>query len=360
MEPDTPRSGADPTARFPLARPVAGRGPDERRSLFYPVPVAGLRADLVTGFDLYLATQGGEKFVLYRRSDFVFTNQHRAKLEESGVRDLFIAGQDRDAYLGYLETNLEEIVGDASVPTDQKSLIVYECSAALVREALRRPWAVENHTRTKRLVHTTVSHLLRGPEHIASMIRLLAADYRLYTHSVNVCVLGLGLAERMGLSADELRDLGAGLLFHDVGLADIHPGILAKHARREPMTADEQAVYCTHPQRGVDLLKRAQQFPACTLAVVQQHHERCNGQGYPAALRGGRIHLYAKIAAVADVFDSLTTCGPAEHTATSFEALTIMQGEMLRELHVDLLRGFILMLGRAAAQGGAEAADMVA
>ncbi len=348
MEPDTPQPRPDPAARFPLARPVAGHGPDERRSLFYPVPVAGLRTDLVTGFDLYLRTQDGEKFILYRRSDFVFTAAHRAKLEESRVRDLYIAGQARDAYLAYLETNLEEIVTDPAVPADQKSAIVYECSAALVREALRRPWAGENHTRTRRVVHATVSHLLRGPEHLASMIRLLATDYRLYSHSVNVCVLGLGLAERVGLSGDEMRELGAGLLLHDVGLSDISPGILTKHARREPMTADETAAYQMHPQRGFDLLRRAPQFPPSTLAVVQQHHERCDGQGYPAGLRGSRIHLYAKIAAVADAFDSQTTCGPLESVTTSFEALTFMQGDMRRGFHGDLLRQLIMMLGRTA------------
>jgi len=357
MEPDLSHPGADPTARFPLARPVAGRGPDERRSLFYAVPVAGLRTDLVTGFDLYLRTQNGEKFILYRRSDFVFTNAHRTKLEESQVTDLYIAGQARDAYLAYLETNLEEIVADPAVPTDQKSAIVYECSAALVREALRRPWAGENHTRTRRVVHSTVSHLLRGPDQLTSMIRLLATDYRLYSHSVNVTVLGLGLAERTGLSADEMRDLGTGLLLHDVGLAEISPGILAKHARREPMTADELAAYQLHPQRGFDILRRTPQFSPSTLAVVQQHHEQCNGQGYPAALRASRIHLYAKIAALADVFDSLTTCGPLESVTTSFAALTIMQHELRPEFHGDLLRSLIVMLGRATPSAEARTED---
>jgi HD-GYP domain-containing protein (c-di-GMP phosphodiesterase class II) len=356
MGADPQYPGPEPTARFPLSQPVAGRGPDDRRSLFYPVPMAGLRMDLVTGFDLYLRTLDGGKFILYRRSDFVFSATHRAKLEESGVRDLYIAGQDRDAYLAYLENNLEEIVADSQLPTDQKSAIVYDCSAALVREALRRPWAGENHTRTKRVVGVTVSHILRDPNHIASMIGLLATDYRLYSHSVNVCVLGLGLAERAGLSADELRDLGAGLLLHDVGLAEISPNILAKHAHREPLTADEQAAYQLHPHRGVDLLRRTPQFSPSTLAVVQQHHERCDGQGYPAGLRSPRIHMYAKIAAVADAFDSLTTCCPPDHVTTSFEALTTMQGEMRREFHADLLRSLIVMLGRGTSSATASEA----
>ncbi len=353
---DAPAVGSEPSTGALPNGTVAGRGPDDRRSFFYPVPVASLLTDLVTGFDLYMRTPSGDKFYLYRRSDFVLTGDHRRKLQNSGVRDLYIACQDRDTYLKYMEKNLGQVVGDPAVPPAQKSAIIYDCSSALVRDALRRPWDGENHQRTKRLVRSTVSHLLRGPEHVTSMVRLLATDYRLYTHSVNVCVLGLGLAERTGLSSEEMRELGMGLLLHDAGLADLSPAIVAKHARGEALSEDEEKAYRMHCQRGVDLLRRTQQLPPCTLAVVLQHHERCNGQGYPAAVRGSHIHLYAKIAAVADAFDSLTTCGRSGQVRTSFEALALMQGEMLREFHADLLRSLILMLGRVATQDQASPA----
>ncbi len=341
---DTPAA----TAILRHLKPVTGTDANNRRTQFFAIPVAGLRLDLVTGFDLYMRGSSAGKFVLYRRGEFVFTEQHRQTLEESRVRYLYVTREDQGLYAAYLENNIEEIVTDPSLESDQKSAMVYTCSSWMVRDLLQRPWAGENHRRAKRMVHNTVAHLLRGPGHLDSMVRMLETDYRLFTHAVNVCVLGLGLGERAGLSIDELNELGTGLLLHDLGLSEMSPTIIGKLSRGETLTETEQEAFENHPQTGVDLLKRTQKFGPAVQAVVLQHHERSTGDGYPQGLRAPRIHLYAKICGLVDMFDVLTTGAGHQERLDTFAALQCMRKTMRRQFHPELLRLFILMLGRPA------------
>jgi HD-GYP domain-containing protein (c-di-GMP phosphodiesterase class II) len=103
---------------------------------------------------------------------------------------------------------------------------------------------------------------------------------------------------------DRLAPLGVGLLLHDIGKLAVPSQILQKPG---PLTDDEWQAMRAHPLLGVQILKKAEGISPLSRAVVRSHHERWNGTGYPDKQSGVDIHQFARIAAVADVFDALTS-----------------------------------------------------
>jgi HD-GYP domain-containing protein (c-di-GMP phosphodiesterase class II) len=163
-----------------------------------------------------------------------------------------------------------------------------------------------------------VDDLLNCPDAALALDDLSAFDDYTHRHSVQVTLLGLLIARRAWTKdgwtdfrgkrrhdrlESRLRKLGLGLLVHDVGKLAVPPEILNKPGR---LTDDEMAVMKTHPVAGAELLRPADLSPLA-LSVVRDHHERIDGSGYPEGLVGAQVQEFARIAAVADVYDAITS-----------------------------------------------------
>ncbi len=134
-------------------------------------------------------------------------------------------------------------------------------------------------------------------------------------HSCRVCRYSLEIARAMGLSDRQLRSLARGAYLHDVGKLGVADGILLKPG---PLTAEERTLMQQHVQLGFELVKGIP-FLADAAEIIVAHHERYDGQGYPRGLRGVEIPQSARIFAVADAFDAITSDRPYRR-ASSFEA----------------------------------------
>ena len=121
-------------------------------------------------------------------------------------------------------------------------------------------------------------------------------------HSIGATVLGL-LVGRKLVSQDALEDLATGLFLQDIGKLALPPRLVHKEG---PLAPDEWELMMQHPLLGLQFL-RDDAIPAGAKAVVRSHHERWDGTGYPSGLVRDEISLYARIAAVADVFDAVTS-----------------------------------------------------
>ena len=121
-------------------------------------------------------------------------------------------------------------------------------------------------------------------------------------HSIDATVLGL-LVGRKLVSQDALEDLATGLFLQDIGKLALPPRLVHKEG---PLAPDEWELMMQHPLLGLQFL-RDDAIPAGAKAVVRSHHERWDGTGYPSGLVRDEISLYARIAAVADVFDAVTS-----------------------------------------------------
>jgi HD-GYP domain-containing protein (c-di-GMP phosphodiesterase class II) len=121
-------------------------------------------------------------------------------------------------------------------------------------------------------------------------------------HSIGATVIGLLTGRRL-LPEEQLGELGFGLFLQDIGMLALPPALVQKP---DPLQPDERALMMQHPLLGLEFL-RDDSIGAAAKSIVRSHHERWNGSGYPSGLVGEEITLFARIAAVADVFDAVTS-----------------------------------------------------
>ncbi|MCC7410288.1 MAG: HD-GYP domain-containing protein [Gammaproteobacteria bacterium] len=157
------------------------------------------------------------------------------------------------------------------------------------------------------LVEEISASVMRNPSALISLARLKTADDYTYMHSVAVCALMIALARQLGLDQAQTREAGVAGLIHDLGKAVIPLEILNKPGK---LTDDEFARIKTHPVEGHRMLSEAGGAGEMSLDVCLHHHEKVDGGGYPDRLSGEAISLYAKMGAVCDVYDAITSNRP--------------------------------------------------
>jgi putative nucleotidyltransferase with HDIG domain len=157
------------------------------------------------------------------------------------------------------------------------------------------------------LVDDISRSVFRNPGALVSLARLKTKDDYTYMHSVAVCALMVSLARQLGHDDAACRDAGLAGLLHDLGKAAMPLDILNKPDKLSP---EEFAVIKSHPVRGHQMLLEGQGAPAAALDVCLHHHERVDGQGYPHGLVGDRLSLLARMGAVCDVYDAITSNRP--------------------------------------------------
>ncbi len=157
------------------------------------------------------------------------------------------------------------------------------------------------------IVDEVASSLARNPSAFVSLARLKTKDDYTYMHSVAVCGLMVALARHLGLPDDQVREAGLAGLLHDVGKMQMPLTVLNKPGA---LTDAEFDVMRSHPERGWELLKDGAKVPAAALDVCLHHHEKMDGSGYPHKLAGEQISLFARMGAVCDVYDAITSTRP--------------------------------------------------
>ncbi|ARK31964.1 HD-GYP domain-containing protein [Halalkalibacter krulwichiae] len=162
-------------------------------------------------------------------------------------------------------------------------------------------------------------------------------DSYIFTHSLNVTVYTLRLAIELGFSDKQLMEIGLGALLHDVGKMAIPVEILNKPDR---LTDEEYQMIKSHARAGYDLLRNVPNVSLVTAHCALQHHERPDGTGYPQGLKGNEIHLYAKIIAVADVFDAVTSNRIYRKPMLPHEGLELLYSGVGHQFEHSLVEAF--------------------
>lgn len=143
-------------------------------------------------------------------------------------------------------------------------------------------------------------------------------------HSDRVSEYSVLIGEKLGLPAEQIKTLRIGGLFHDIGKIGIPDSILLKESR---LTDDEYSEIKNHPSIGAHILCDAEVFKDI-IPIVKHHHERYDGKGYPGQLKGEDIPYFARIAAVADAFDAMTS----KRTYRDSLPLDVVRGEIEKNL----------------------------
>lgn len=157
----------------------------------------------------------------------------------------------------------------------------------------------------KGVVSKMMRQLLKNRAIMVDLVDIRCLDDYLFSHCVNVCVLSLVTAIHLGYDETTLSILGMGAILHDMGKTMIPKDILDKPGK---LTDEEYEIVKMHPLHGYELLRNSKP-PVNNLSALLslQHHERFNGEGYPAGLSKEEIHNLSQIVGMADMFDAMTS-----------------------------------------------------
>ncbi len=163
---------------------------------------------------------------------------------------------------------------------------------------------------------------IKSNKHAMLMLSTIyVRDLYLYTHSLNVALYSISMGLANGYNQQQLMELGLGALLHDIGKTKIPLSILEKE---EPLTDEEFELIKKHAEYGFEILRKEYEIPLVASHIAYQHHERLNGTGYPRGIKESEIHEYAKIVAIADVYDALTSKRVYKEPTLPHEALEFL------------------------------------
>lgn len=224
-----------------------------------------------------------------------------AKTEAEVAREAeaLLLGADK-AVVGERVSLDDEIQTAAKLCAKAKEAVIEMFSDARMGRAIQVEQA-------RSLVEEISNSVLRQPHALISLARLKNADEYTYMHSVAVCALMIALARQLNFDEEMVREAGFAGLLHDLGKVGIPMKVLNKPGK---LTDAEFSVVKSHPEVGARILMENYDVSPMVLDVCLHHHEKMDGTGYPFGLKGDTISLFAKMGAVCDVYDAITSNRP--------------------------------------------------
>lgn len=194
----------------------------------------------------------------------------------------------------------------------------------------------------RELADRLAENIVKNENALVWLTQLKNRDEYTSMHSINVSVLSLLFGRFLGLDEEELSHLGLGALLHDIGKMRVPPHILNKPGSLDPA---ESEIMRRHPEFGHAILKEHPELHLAVLHIALSHHERFDGTGYPAGLRGNALNHYALLVSIIDFYDAVTS-DRAYHIAISpHEALNMIYARAAKSFPRELVEAFIQCLG---------------
>jgi len=229
----------------------------------------------------------------------------------------------------------EEIQQATEIERETRALISTAMEDARMGRSLDGPG-------TRKIVGEMVDSIIRNPDALVWFLHLKNKDEYTAMHSLRTCILALAFGRHMELPKDTLTLLGVGALLHDIGKVMIPSEILDKPGN---LTRDEFEIMKTHVPLGVEILENAKGIPPMAIELARRHHERYNGTGYMAGLRGNEIGDFGMIAAIVDQYDAMVSPHVYREARSPYDTLRGMYELRNTEFHGGLVEQFIQCMG---------------
>ena len=296
------------------------------------------------------------------RSKFLLqSTKDLQRIQASGIRELWIdASKGLDVDPGVHSESVEQVAAEADerlsavvaapsgdhCPLDEeiarasklcaraKQAVVSMFGDARMGRALEFEQAEE-------LVGEISDSLLRHPNALISLARLKNADEYTYMHSVAVCALMIALARQLDLDEAQVREAGLAGMLHDIGKMAVPWALLNKPGK---LTDDEFVTMRKHPLAGREILLAGKQASALVQDVCLHHHEKVDGSGYPHRLVGEQISLFARMGAVCDVYDAISSDRPYKKGWSPAESIHKM-AEWKGHFDEGVFQAFVKVMG---------------
>ncbi len=256
-------------------------------------------------FDLYIRPSPETPPCLYRESSYPLEQEDLDRLAAQGVDRLYIPAAKSGAYQTYLR---EVVVKNEELRPAQRFVLLKKANRSLFEAAFRSTKATAMIEFAEEFGEQLVDVVCHRETMLYRLFSVMDHDYYTYTHVTNVAAYAVSLAHWLHIRKPaDLTSIAMGALLHDFGKRHIPVAVLNKKDRLDPQ---ERVVMQGHVTAGFDELSRRDDVEWGQLMMVYQHHERVNGRGYPVGVTAREIEPWARICAIADVFDALTSERP--------------------------------------------------
>jgi response regulator RpfG family c-di-GMP phosphodiesterase len=328
---------------------------------YFPINLSQLTPNGSHPFDIYLQIEG--RFILFRPAEELLSSGKFLQLMEKNQMRLWVPKNQRLIWNEYLAKKILS----SNTSTEEKAIAIKETAWANITDLYNKEDIGETLQESHTLISTMIEYISSEPKGISNLLLLSAHDSYTYNHSLDVAVYCIAIAQRLFKGEDEMIfNAGLGGLLHDIGKRKVSQSIINKPG---PLTDDEWTIMKKHPGYGKFCLEDAissnkenpdaqslqkenqksgrivvptplQTLPESVLAVVYQHHESCDGSGYPENLSKDEIDPLAKIAALADVFDALTTNRSYSKAMSFQEAMDLMVEKISHRFDPEMFKLF--------------------
>jgi len=238
--------------------------------------------------------------------------------------------------------------GELQVSREKSAVRMYFAGIYLLKDVFekQKQHGAFNLNLTKRWMQSIFNHIVDDESFVYGLTNIKNYDEYTLNHSINVCILAVALGRRLGLSREELSDLGVSSFLHDLGKMEVPKEILDKPAK---LNREERSIVEGHVHEGAEKLielKSARRLPLRAVQVALEHHLKVDMSGYPKYVRKKSISLFSKIVKIVDYFDAITTKRVYRpKVLTREEALTMMREKSGDEFDPLLLKVFVSMIG---------------
>lgn len=305
-------------------------------SQYFRIRLSTIRPDKKTAFDIFVLIDN--KMVLYRRAgEGLFQDKIESLHSRDTGNSFFVKIADRDTYRSWVK---EEINSD-NIDNKQKANILRESSLAIMEDLFENPDVNKALDESKPIINDFLTFMDQAPESVGYLLSLSGHDFYTYNHSLDVSIYSLGLGKVLGFDQKLLEELGLGCLFHDIGKRNVALEILCK---RGPLDDAEWEQMKRHPQYGLVILNQNDTISDGIKAACFEHHESWTGNGYPQQISGHDIHPFARIVAICDTYDAMTTQRSYNVPLKPTEALTMMRDKLAGRYDPEMLKAMYSVL----------------
>ncbi|MFT9496417.1 HD-GYP domain-containing protein [Anaerosolibacter sp.] len=264
------------------------------------------------------------------------------KVEENGISMIYINDEYSD---NEIEDIVEPKIRIAAVNALRETFTSFEKSnqeskgkVNSLKERQMLKQRDDYFQNLNKLAKNIVDEISSAKNVLVSLVDIKSMDNYTYEHSVNVTVLSLVLGAELRLSKNDLYDLGIGAMLHDIGKAFLPKEILLKKGK---LTDKEYAVAKEHTTKGYNYLKELYSIPGPARIIALQHHEKVDGTGYPSGLTGNKISKLAKIIAITDTYDAMTSDKPYKKAVSPQEAIEYIMGSAGTHFDFEIAQTFV-------------------
>jgi putative nucleotidyltransferase with HDIG domain len=295
---------------------------------FFKIRINSIHPSSPVPFDLFLIVN--QRMVHYLRAGDHLTAQKLLKFDNKAPDSFFIRSGDREKYKHYIHT----IISSDRINPAEKALVLKESAFSLIEELFEAPNIKHVLAESKKIVNDFIDLMQSEPSAMANLIGLSSHDFYTYNHSLDVCIYRLGLGQILGINGQDLHTLGQGALFHDIGKRFLKPEIITKEG---PLDEAEWEEMKKHPVYGLNILTE-HNMNEIVKACCFEHHESRVGNGYPQGLVGNEIHPFARIVAISDTYDALTTKRSYQPPMSPTDAIELMRGKLAGRFDEDMMK----------------------